>query len=75
LFGGLFVSETISVNGALQPLNHLKLFDLLEESGVDGRKGGVAVALNGEVVPRADWAQTSLKSNDKVEIVQIVRGG
>ena len=69
------MGETISVNGALQPLNHLKLYDLLEESGVDGRKGGVAVALNGEVVPRADWAQTSLKSNDKVEIVQIVRGG
>jgi len=69
------VSETISVNGALQPLNHLKLFELLEESGIDGQKGGFAVALNGEVVPRVDWAQTSLKSNDKVEIVQIVRGG
>jgi len=69
------VGETISVNGALQPLNHLRLSDLLEESGVDDREGGVAVALNGEVVPRADWAQTSLKSDDKVEIVQIVRGG
>ena len=69
------MSEMISVNGVLQPLNYLKLFDLLEDSGVDGRQGGVAVALNGEVVPRADWAQTSLKSNDKVEIVQIVRGG
>ena len=69
------MSETISVNGALQPLNHLKLSNLLEENGVDDRKGGVAVALNGEVVPRADWAQTSLKSDDKVEIVQIVRGG
>ena len=69
------MSETISVNGALQPLNHLKLFELLEESGIDGQRGGVAVALNGEVVPRVDWAQTSLKSNDKVEIVQIVRGG
>ncbi len=69
------MSEMISVNGVLQPLNNLKLFDLLEDSGVDGRQGGVAVAVNGEVVPRADWAQTSLKSNDKVEIVQIVRGG
>ena len=69
------MSETISVNGVLQPLNNLKLFKLLEENGVDSRKGGVAVALNGEVVPRADWAQTSLKSDDKVEIVQIVRGG
>ena len=69
------MSETISVNGVLKPLNNSTLFKLLEENGVDGGKGGVAVALNGEVVPRADWAQTSLKSDDKVEIVQIVRGG
>ena len=69
------MSETISVNGVLKPLNYLKLFDLLEDNGVDAQKGGVAVALNGEVVPRADWSQTSLKSTDKVEIVQIVRGG
>ena len=69
------MSETISVNGVLQPLNNLKLFKLLAENGVDSRKGGVAVALNGEVVPRAEWAQTSLKADDKIEIVQIVRGG
>ena len=48
---------------------------MLEEIGVDSSKGGVAVALNGEVVPRADWPQTSMKPNDKVEIVHIVRGG
>ena len=69
------MSETISVNGVLKPLHYLKLFDLLEENGVDAQKGGVAVALNGKVIPRADWSQTSLKSTDKVEIVQIVRGG
>ena len=69
------MSGTISVNGVIKPLNNFTLFKLLEENGVDGQKGGVAVALNGEVVPRADWAQTSLKSDDKVEIVQIVRGG
>ena len=51
------------------------LIELLEENGVDSSKGGVAVALNGEVVPRADWAQTSMKCDDKVEIVHIVRGG
>ena len=39
------MGETISVNGTLQPLNHLKLFELLGESGVDGRKGGVAVVI------------------------------
>jgi sulfur carrier protein len=69
------VSETIFINGERKPLSSSILIELLEENGVDSSKGGVAVALNGEVVPRADWAQTSMKSDDKVEIVHIVRGG
>jgi sulfur carrier protein len=69
------VSEMISINGERKPFNSSTLIELLEENGVDSSKGGVAVALNGEVVPRADWAQTSMNSDDKVEIVHIVRGG
>jgi len=69
------MTEMVSVNGDLKPLSGSTLIELLQENGVDGSKGGVAVALNGEVVPRADWAQTSMKPNDKVEIVHIVRGG
>jgi sulfur carrier protein len=69
------VSETIFINGERKPLSSSTLIELVEKNGVDSTKGGVAVALNGEVVPRADWAQTSMKSDDKVEIVHIVRGG
>ena len=36
---------------------------------------GVAVAKNGEVVPRAGVAQCVLKPNDRVEIVRAVGGG
>lgn len=69
------MSDTISINGELRSLSASILVEVLEEIGVDSSKGGVAVALNGEVVPRADWPQTSMKPNDKVEIVHIVRGG
>jgi sulfur carrier protein len=69
------VSETIFINGERKPLSSSTLIELVEKNGVDSTKGGVAIALNGEVVPRADWAQTSMKSDDKVEIVHIVRGG
>jgi sulfur carrier protein len=69
------VTDRISINGESKPLSSSTLIELLEENGVDSSKGGVAVALNGEVVPRADWAQTSMKCDDKVEIVHIVRGG
>lgn len=71
----LSVNEMIFLNGELKPLSASSLDKLIEENGIDASKGGVAVALNGEVVPRSIWDQTPMKPNDKIEIVQIVRGG
>jgi sulfur carrier protein len=39
----------------------------------DGR--GVAVAVAGEVVPRAQWPQTPLRDGAAVEVVTAVQGG
>jgi sulfur carrier protein len=39
----------------------------------DGR--GVAVALEGEVVPRAEWPTTELHDGAAVEVVVAVQGG
>jgi sulfur carrier protein len=36
---------------------------------------GVAVAVNGEVVPRADWARTELRAGDQVEVLTAAQGG
>ena len=36
---------------------------------------GVAVAVNGEVVPRASWAQTRLRAGDRVEVLTATQGG
>jgi sulfur carrier protein len=35
----------------------------------------VAVAVNGEVLPRDTWAMTELRDGDSVEIVRAVGGG
>ena len=40
---------------------------------VDGR--GVAVAVDGEVVPRASWDHTELADGSSVEVVAAVQGG
>lgn len=40
-----------------------------------GRRGGVAVAVNEDVVPRAVWAETPLRAGDRVEILTAVQGG
>ena len=36
---------------------------------------GVAVALNGSVVPRGEWHSTALVEADQVEILTAVQGG
>jgi sulfur carrier protein len=46
------------------------LIELLDLAG-----GPVAVERNGEIVPRADHASTSLSEGDVLEIVHFVGGG
>lgn len=41
----------------------------------DGRRLGVAVAHNCEVVPRSRWSTVEIKEGDDVEIVTAVQGG
>lgn len=36
---------------------------------------GVAVAVDGQVVPRAAWERTPLADGQKVEVLQAVQGG
>jgi sulfur carrier protein len=36
---------------------------------------GVAVARNGEVVPRSGWSHTRLEPGDRIEIVSAAAGG
>ena len=43
------------------------------QNAPEGR--GVAVAVEGEVVPRAQWPSTELRDGAKVEVVVAVQGG
>ena len=36
---------------------------------------GIAVAVNGEVMPRREWPAVSLADRDQVEVVTAVQGG
>lgn len=47
------------------------LFRLLDLG--DGR--GVAVAVDGEVVPRSEWDAAQLRDGQRVEVVRAVQGG
>jgi sulfur carrier protein len=44
-------------------------------SGASSEGRGVAVALDGEVVPRRRWDDMPLREGQRVEVVQAVQGG
>jgi sulfur carrier protein len=67
-------NATIKVNGQPEPLGATTIAGLLAtKEMVDAR--GIAVALNGEVVPRDAWQETELSPGDAVEIVRAFQGG
>jgi sulfur carrier protein len=66
---------SIRVNGESEPLAAATLDALLAEKAVDTEQMGIAVALNGAVVPRAAWPATRLRPGDSVEIVRARQGG
>jgi sulfur carrier protein len=47
----------------------------VREAGAPEGGRGVAVAVDGEVVPRAEWAATTLAEGQRVEVLSAVQGG
>ena len=67
---------TIEVNGEQVELNEpATVAAVIERIGAGGDRRGVAVAVNGEVVPRSAWDQTPLSNGQRVEIVGAIQGG
>jgi len=69
------MSAAIRLNGQTHPLGTGGLMDLLCAHGIDCDARGVAVALNGAVVPRRAWTRTDLHEGDEIEIVKLFSGG
>jgi sulfur carrier protein len=65
----------VRVNGRWRPLEDRRLVDLLRRLGYADRQPGIAVAVNGRVVRRAEWADRALADGDSVDVVGAVQGG
>jgi sulfur carrier protein len=63
------------VNGARRRVAVADVRGLLVSLGLDPTGRGIAVARNGEVVPRSAWATTLLAPDDRIDIVGAVQGG
>ncbi|MDO8614136.1 MAG: sulfur carrier protein ThiS [Dehalococcoidia bacterium] len=66
--------SSITLNGKPHEIDRPQpVTELLAALSVNPKQ--VAVALNGEVIPRRDWAETRVNGGDTVEIVRAVGGG
>jgi sulfur carrier protein len=63
------------VNGERRRVAAADVHALLGALGLDPAGRGLAVARNGEIVPRAAWETTTLAPDDRIEIVGAVQGG
>ena len=64
----------LTVNGRSFDADRELSVQTLVESLTEARRG-VAVAVNGEVVPRSTWAAVPLAEGDAVEVLTAAQGG
>lgn len=69
------MSIEIRVNGSKQAYEDRNVTALLTARGVDSSRKGIAIAVNGTVVPRGQWNEITLNEGDEVEIIRALSGG
>jgi sulfur carrier protein len=65
----------IFVNGEPRERTGATIEELLADLGVETRARGVAVAVDGEVVPRAEWGERRVTDGQRVEALSAMQGG
>jgi len=66
----------VRLNGEPRELSAgASVLDAVAASGAEPSGRGVAVAVDGEVVPRGEWDAVELRDGQRVEILQAVQGG
>ena len=66
---------SIRLNGEPAEVSATALEEVLALLGIDSTRRGVAVAVNGSVVPRRDWPTTDISPGDDIEVINAVQGG
>lgn len=67
---------TVEVNGEpleLEPAATVAA--VVERTGAGGDRRGVAVAVDGEVIPRSAWKNTRLNDGQRIEVLGAIQGG
>jgi sulfur carrier protein len=65
----------IFLNGEPRERTGATIAELLSDLGVEEQARGVAVAVDGEVVPRAEWSRRTVNEGERVEALSAMQGG
>jgi sulfur carrier protein len=66
----------LMINGQAKTIEAANIDQLLSAELEEGHsRRGIAVAVNGEVVPRTQWENARIRAGDRVEIVRALPGG
>ena len=63
----------VKINGEELDITGRTVAEYLAENGYDTKR--VAVELNGDILPKAQYDSTALQDGDSVEVVSFVGGG
>ena len=67
---------TIELNGEPVELGDAAtVASAVQRIGAEPSRAGIAVAVDGEVVPRSEWDRTELAEGQRVEVVGAIQGG
>ena len=68
--------KQIVLNGEAQELpDGATVESAVMATGAPANGRGVAVAVDGEVVPRGEWSTTAVREGQEVEVLHAVQGG
>jgi sulfur carrier protein len=67
--------KEVTVNGKPRATEAACISELLVRLGHGDDRPGIAVAVNGRVVPRSGWSERRIDDGDVIEIVGAVQGG
>jgi sulfur carrier protein len=65
----------ITVNGATRSVPESTTVTSLATALVGPVHDGIAIALNGTVIPAGSWAEQTIRSGDRVDIITALQGG
>ena len=65
----------VIINGKATEIHQsMSIVDYLTSIGFD-KKVSIAVAINGEIIPKGEYSETQLKTGDSMEVVRAIGGG